>query len=393
MKCKQLLALLLLVLLLFSSCGKEAGQAEEPGSTTERGTELDAVFEQTVNVTTSAQTTVLPSESQSATPWLSLPDVTAEETKTLEELMKSVENIQTVGSAMFTDLTNTDLFELPDYNGEDWEFYYQMGAGIEAVDYGVGFTLNGVYQFFQLERNGVTTDFATRHIVHIDPQTAPVYKVRLRPSIGKAGEVVKFQNATILDPEARVTKEKDWYRQSDIQLMTTFPSEITMLQDAPTQTEINTSFSGATVGEYIPVVRDWFYVSNQTDEYCRSYICYSVEDELYYNSRDGSLMGTPSIDVPRANQVPLTILLGGGEATMQRVSLYVNAQQMPVFDGKYYADVPVEKGKQTTLTVYLDTSNMEEWNNIFVITYGLDVKEGYEGMNLNQSRRFILRVQ
>ena len=60
---------------------------------------------------------------------------------------------------------------------------------------------------------------------------------------------------------------------------------------------------------------------------------------------------------------------------------------------KYYTDVPIEKGKQTTLTVYLDTSNMEEWNNIFVITYGLDVKEGYEGMNLNQSSRFILRVQ
>ena len=75
------------------------------------------------------------------------------------------------------------------------------------------------------------------------------------------------------------------------------------------------------------------------------------------------------------------------------MSLYVNTQQMPVFDGKYYADVPIEKGKQTTLTVYLDTSNMEEWNNIFVITYGLDVKEGYEGMNLNQSSRFILRVQ
>ena len=393
MKYKQILALLLLVLFLFGSCGKEPEPTEEPGSTTERGTELDAAFEQTVNVTTSAQTTVLPSESQSATPWLSLPDVTAEETKTLEELMKSVENIQTVGSAMFTDLTNTDLFELPDYNGEDWEFYYQMGAGIEAVDYGVGFTLNGVYQFFQLERNGVTTDFATRHIVHIDSQTAPVYKVRLRPSIGKAGEVVKFQNATILDPDARVTKENDWYGNSDIQVMSTSPVEITMLQDAPIQTEVCTSFSGATVGEYIPVVRDWFYVSNQTDEYCRSYICYSVEDELYYNSRDGALMGTPSIDVPRANQVPLTILLGGGEATRQRVSLYVNAQQMPVFDGKYYADVPVEKGKQTTLTVYLDTSNMEEWNNIFVITYGLDVKEGYEGMNLNQSRRFILRVQ
>ena len=105
------------------------------------------------------------------------------------------------------------------------------------------------------------------------------------------------------------------------------------------------------------------------------------------------MVGAPSIDVPRANQVPLTILLGGGEATRQRVSLYVNTQQMPVFDGKYYTDVPIEKGKQTTLTVYLDTSNMGEWNNIFVITYGLDVKEGYEGMNLNQSSRFILRVQ
>lgn len=392
MKWKCILTLLL-VFLLLAGCGDEAKQTEEPGSTTERGTEMDAAFEQIDNTTAAVQTTVLSTEPQSATPLPTLPDATAEVTQSLEELMKSVENMQTLGSVMFTDLTNTDLFELPDYNGADLEFYYQMGAGIEAVDYGVGFTLNGVYQFFQLERNGVTTDFATRHIVHIEPQTAPVYKVRLRPSIGKAGEVVKFQNATILDPEARVTKEKDWYRQSDIQLMTTSPSEITMLQDAPTQTEINTSFSGATVGEYIPVFRDWVYISNQTDEYCRSYICYSVEDELYYNSRDGALVGAPSIDVPRANQVPLTILLGGGEATRQRVSLYVNTQQMPVFDGKYYTDVPIEKGKQTTLTVYLDTSNMEEWNNIFVITYGLDVKEGYEGMNLNQSSRFILRVQ
>ena len=392
MKWKHLLTLLL-VFLLFSSCGKETKQAEEPGSTTERGTELDAAFGQIDNTTAVVQTTILSTEPQSATPLPTLPDTTAEVTQSLEELMKSVENVQTVGSAMFTDLTNTDLFELPDYNGADLEFYYQMGAGIEAVDYGVGFTLNGVYQFFQLERNGVTTDFATRHIVHIDPQTAPVYKVRLRPSIGKAGEVVKFQNATILDPEARVTKEKDWYRQSDIQLMTTFPSEITMLQDAPTQTEINTSFSGATVGEYIPVFRDWVYISNKTDEYCRSLVCYSLEDEVYYSDRDGSLMSVSRIEVPRNPQLPMTILLGGGEATRQRVSLYVNGQQMPVFDGKYYADVPVEKGKQTTLTVYLDTSTMEEWNNIFVITYGLDVKEGFEGMNLNQSERYVLRVQ
>ena len=97
--------------------------------------------------------------------------------------------------------------------------------------------------------------------------------------------------------------------------------------------------------------------------------------------------------MPRSAQVPITILLGSGIATRQRVSLYVNGQQMPVFDGKYYADVPVEAGKQTTLTVNLDTSNLTKWNSIFVITYGLDVKEGYEGMNLNQSDRYVLRVQ
>ena len=289
MKWKRILTLLL-VFLFLAGCGKETEQAEEPGSTTDQGTELDTVFEQT-EYTTIDQTTTQVAESQSALPLPTLgavPSVSA--SQSLGELLAAMEGIATSGTAIFTSPADPDTFDISEYNGEDLEFYYQIGAGSEAIDYGIGFALDGMYQDIQIERNGVVSDFAKQHIVHVEPGTSPIYKIRLRPSTGKAGEVVKFQNATILNPTRQASNESETLRGFDIYMFTTAPIAIRMNRDAPTVTQTATAFSGATVGEYTPIFLDWVYISNQTDEYCRSLICYSLEDILFYSDRGENLL-------------------------------------------------------------------------------------------------------
>ena len=64
---------------------------------------------------------------------------------------------------------------------------------------------------------------------------------------------------------------------------------------------------------------------------------------------------------------------------------------MPVFDGKYYADVPVNAGKQTDIDITLDTTNLDEWSNIRITCYNL-TENGAMSKDLICSDIYTLRV-
>ena len=98
------------------------------------------------------------------------------------------------------------------------------------------------------------------------------------------------------------------------------------------------------------------------------------------------------INADRKSDCPIYITLGGIDYnTTQRISVYVNGKIMPVFDGKYYADVPVNAGKQTDIEIKLDTQNLDEWSNIRVTYYNL-TENGAMGKDLTQSDIYTLKV-
>ena len=135
-----------------------------------------------------------------------------------------------LSAAIFSSPEDPDTLNISEYNGGNIEFYYQMSAslGDQDVEYAVGFMINGVYQDIKIERNGTVSDYAQRHIVRIPAGTSQIYKIMLRPNIGKAGETVKFCNCTIVNPNDRVTKDNDWYRPTSLDWITTVPIKIKM---------------------------------------------------------------------------------------------------------------------------------------------------------------------
>lgn len=311
--------------------------------------------------------------------------------ESVEDYIKKLENSNVAASAMFLSPADPDCFAPLVYNGGDFVFYYQIGSSTEK-EFAVGFTLNGVYQDIKIEHNGNTTDYATMHKVTLSAGQNKVLKIMLRPNIGRKGEVLQFCNATICSTETKVTQDNSSYTVGYHDLSSTLVSTFIMNSDSTGNAAVNSSYKNISIGNYSKNLKEHFTLKNETEEICQMVI-YNELEKIVYNDDDiyRTLLFNPIIEAQPSTLFPLTIAMSGKPGTTQRISLYVNDEILPVFDGEYYADVKMEKGKQTTVTVTLDTSELDTWNNLYCITstHNADAMDIYA---LTQSDVYVLKI-
>jgi len=297
-----------------------------------------------------------------------------------------------IGMAMFTSADDAEVFSPLVYDGEDVEFYCRVESSINQTVCRLGFTIDGVYQDFKIEDDGVLTDYNIFHEVQMPPNSVKTVKIILKPGIGRSGDRLGFCNASISNSGIKVQELNKTYGLGDVRLTSTLASVFTLNVDSAQSVEICTNYSGLDVVPCKKIIRKFFEDHNGDGAVCQSLIFYDLDSEMYYDSYK-NIMYSAKLEVPRADSVPLTVALGGGRwGTAQRVSVYVNGEIMPVFDGKYYADVPIEKNKQTNLNITLDTADLDEWNNIYVLSYTLDDSIYTDASAFNQSDVYVLKV-
>lgn len=173
----KIFIIFLAVILLFSSCGGgEEDETTEPDSnsvcfgiteeeSSDKNTSASINFHEPVYESNSNESTTEPD---------------------LNDVLKSMESIPFVGASMFSSLDNLDdWYSQIIYDGSDFEFYLRAGTSNTVMDYGIACTLDGVFQDIKVEYDGKVTDYNTMHIVQIPAGSSKIFKVMLRPNIGK----------------------------------------------------------------------------------------------------------------------------------------------------------------------------------------------------------------
>ena len=323
-----------------------------------------------------------------------IPSPESETQASIEDLLSGLEGIPSFGTGMFLDPSDPNRFSPLIYTGTDFTFYYQITAGDMNVEYGIGFMLNGIYQDIRIEGKDLQTGYDTMHVVSVPAGTTKIYKVFLRPNIGCSGETLKFTNATIVDPNKRVTNQNDTYTRGQLSLNATLSSPFIMQADSNRAATVCTNYSGESHKPYNRNIRAAFSATNNTGELCQILMGTDVNSMVTYDLKDRNYLTDPRISLNRSASAQMKIVLGGGRyGTTQRVSLYVNGKPQPVFDGMLYADISIDRTNQTELTIALDTTNLPEWNGIYLLAYTMDDSTLSSPVAFRQSDPYVLHVE
>lgn len=374
MKKSKIIAILLVMVMLFAGCSNE----KENSTGDEKSTlDFDAEDQSVIDVDDLVD---------------SLDSAEGNPNRPVEDILAELE-IPAQGFAVFNSLDDPDLFILEEYNGGEIEFYYQVAVGNTAEEFALGVMIDGILQDCKIERNGTVSDYNKLHTVTIDKGTAHIYKVTVKPNTGKAGDTVQLHALSIMNPDARIKSESEYYDFSTIYFALTGFASVRMNVDAVNLTEdVCKNYSQVNVNTYHPLIGELFSYKSEENNITACLIYNDFNSAVWHDDSTNWTDQSFLIKADRKSDCPIHITLGGIDYnTTQRISVYVNGKIMPVFDGKYYADVPVNAGKQTDVEIKLDTQNLDEWSNIRVTYYNL-TENGAMGKDLTQSDIYTLKV-
>lgn len=322
----------------------------------------------------------------------SLDSAEGDQNRPIEDILAELE-IPAQGFAVFNSLDDPDSFVLEEYNGGEIEFYYQVAVGNTTEDFALGVMIDGILQDCKIERSGTVSDYNKIHTVTIDKGTAHIYKVSVKPNTGKAGDTVQLHALSIMNPDAMIKSESEYYDFSNIYFALTGYASVRMNVDAVSLTEdVCKNYSQVKVNTYHPLIGELFSYKSDAKNITACLVYNDFNSAVWHDDSTDWTEQSFLINADRKSDCPIYITLGGIDYnTTQRISVYVNGKIMPVFDGKYYADVPVNAGKQTDIEIKLDTQNLDEWSNIRVTYYNL-TENGAMGKDLTQSDIYTLKV-
>ena len=374
MKKSKLIAIFLVMVMLFAGCSN----VKENSSGDEKSTlNFDTEGQSVINVDDLAD---------------SLDSAEGDQNRPIEDILAELE-IPAQGFAVFNSLDDPDSFVLEEYDGGEIEFYYQVAVGNTTEDFALGVMIDGILQDCKIERNGTVSDYNKIHTVTIDKGTAHIYKVSVKPNTGKAGDTVQLHALSIMNPDAMIKSESEYYDFSNIYFALTGYASVRMNVDAVSLTEdVCKNYSQVKVNTYHPLIGELFSYKSDAKNITACLVYNDFNSAVWHDDSTDWTEQSFLINADRKSDCPIYITLGGIDYnTTQRISVYVNGKIMPVFDGKYYADVPVNAGKQTDIEIKLDTQNLDEWSNIRVTYYNL-TENGAMGKDLTQSDIYTLKV-
>ncbi len=220
-------------------------------------------------------------------------------------------------------------------------------------------TLDGIRQEFSVKCGDETVKDTMLYTFVVEPLTEKKIYISFTPNTGKAGDELQMTTYLMYNPNY-ILKEKgdaDEMVSHHHDIVDIGYNKVIMNVDAPAEMLVADDFSGKTV---VPV--DKRVIKSYTEMEAEFYaFMYSDIDKCF--TEDGYYTKMYA-KAKEDEEITISVLGDGGT---YRLSLYINNELMPVFDGKSYIDVVTSEENQTDLKIKLDTTELEEVNSCYVL--------------------------
>lgn len=244
------------------------------------------------------------------------------------------------------------------------------------VELGIYATLGGVRQSITVTNNGKKSPETQLYEFTIKNNEKTILEVEFMPNIGKKGETLELEMSDISAPSYLVKTEDPAQGYNSVHIgFNTKNIKVIFDSDAGNEEKICSDFFDVKISDVAPLIKRYCREEDDNGNF-RSTFKENLNSFLYKESpseifdKDEYMVMYTDKEVDKVKEQPMTINLSGIEGKY-RVAFFVNHKVQPVFDGCNYADVSVEKNKQTEIVFKIDTTKLEKYNHCYYTVYKL----------------------
>lgn len=259
------------------------------------------------------------------------------------------------------------------YTGGELRIPYRLRDQSETdAQWGLEIMLDGVLQDFLIEDG--TDRFAAKRKLHAIPMKQGETKnitLVFTPNIGKKGQELNLNICTILNPEYMPNNLFAFEFRPNHNLNGGLGARLTMQQSAPQQTEIsdsNMKESALTEKQKKPYIND-----SAVDASGNTVTINELEQrlilQLFQKDPDEK-----NITITTGQSASLTVSCFGKPGTY-RISVYVNHEPQPVFEGSSYLEVTVEQDKAYVQTISINLDKLSGKNHVYAVAAPIHEKD------------------
>lgn len=249
-----------------------------------------------------------------------------------------------------------------EYNGKELTLDIEMSNQGQEIKYAYFVYVNGIITEYKTSENGEKALF---HRFSNEENASKTTRLYFTPVNCKKGEKATICVALMINPDFMLPDTSYVKFIPNHNITSIMPLEIAINADSPTDEKAEI----ADCMEKTPVTKEFEaeFATPQPDDKDNNSLDNQTIFWLYQDSHmEGCLKGD---DITTAK------IRAMGQPGKYILSLYVNHEMVPCFDGKYYTICDVERENITEYTVQFDSSNLPSLNHIYIMAIPY-VKDG-----------------
>lgn len=256
------------------------------------------------------------------------------------------------------------------YTGEDLEINFEIAAPVASASFSLLIFIDGALTPYYSSENSALSTMQVLETAHT-PDQKKNYTLYFKPLSGENGKEYSMIAVLVDNPEGVLT-HTSMNLPVHLYHSITVLSDKTLVYDHDTviNDDICTDYDVRRLTDEIEDRFDNFYAKdgNKLNEM----VYFAFLAESYDSTPKAEPIDWSALDKDEKLKIYIPFLGVSGE---YRVSLYINYEAVPVFDGKTYLDVTVQRDKYTEKVIELDLSRYDGLNHIEL--YVIDKNEAY----------------
>ncbi|MBP3921959.1 MAG: hypothetical protein J6D27_03230 [Ruminiclostridium sp.] len=249
-----------------------------------------------------------------------------------------------------------------EYNGKELTLDIEMSNQGQEIKYAYFVYVNGIITEYKTSENGEKALF---HRFSNEENASKTTRLYFTPVNCKKGEKATICVALMIKPDFMLPDTSYVKFIPNHNITSIMPLEIAINVDSPTDEKAEI----ADCMEKTPVTKEFEaeFATPQPDDKDNNMLDHQTIFQLYQDD--------PMESYLKGDDITTAKIRAMGQPGKYILSLYVNHEMVPCFDGKYYTICDVERENITEYTVQFDSSNLPSLNHIYIMAIPY-VKDG-----------------